>query len=111
MATPFTLISNKKSTAANSIQIMYTASKATQITKFTATNDTGVNRSYRAYIYDSTGTATGSSVPTKFVTSLKGFDLAPTIVGHVVPKGGTIRVESSAANSLTFRATGELLEN
>lgn len=110
MPAPFTLINNAQSDVANTIETMYTASADTLLLKFTATNDTGVNRSYRAYIYDSTGTATGSSVPTKFVTSLKGFDLAPSIVGHVIPSGGTLRVESSIASGLTFRATGEILE-
>lgn len=106
MAGEFTLIANQQSASANTVESLYTASADTLITAFTVTNSTGVNRSYKAYIYDSAGVPAGATVPLKFVTSNRGYDLAPSIVGHVVPKGGTIRVESSAANSLVFRATG-----
>ena len=108
MANEYTLIANAQSSVADAVEILFTADEDTQITAFTATNNTGVNRSYRVYIYDSTSTPEANS-PTKFVTSLRGFDLAPAIIGHLVPKGGTIRVESSAANSLVFRATGQLV--
>ena len=108
MANEYTLIANAQSSTANAIEILFTASSDTQITAFTATNNTGVNRSYRVYIYDSSN-GTEANSPTKFVTSLRGFDLAPAIIGHIVPKGGTIRVESSAAGSLIFRATGQIV--
>ena len=108
MANEFSLIRNAQSLAANTIETMFTASADTLITAFTATNNTGVNRSYKAYIYDSSSSP-GANSPIKFVTALKGFDLAPAIVGHIVPKDGTIRVESSAASSLIFRATGQLV--
>ena len=49
-------------------------------------------------------------MPLKFVTSNRGYDLGAPILGQIVPSGGTIRVESSAANSLVFFAAGKLLE-
>lgn len=110
MATEFNLISGEQSAAPNAIEIFFTAAADTKINKFSATNDTGVNRSYRAYIYTALGTVNGSVIPTKFVTSLRGFDLGPALVGQIVPAGGTIRIESSSAAGLVFRAVGELTE-
>lgn len=109
MATEYTLIAGAQSTVADTIEIFYgPAIGATKINKFTATNDTGVNRSYRVFIYDSAGVALGSIIPTKFVTALRGFDEGPSIVGQIVPIGGTIRIESSFAAGLVFRAVGAL---
>ncbi len=109
MANEFTLVSNLKNSAANAIEAVYSATSDTIITAFTVTNSTGVNRSYKAYIYNSDGATTGPIVPIKFVTSNRGYDLAPAIVGHIIPTGGTLRVESSAAESLQFRVTGRLV--
>jgi hypothetical protein len=109
MAAEFTLINNLQNSAADTVEILFSAAADTRILNFTVTNNTGVNRSYRAYIYDAGGSSTGATVPLKFVTSNRGYDLAPAIIGHVVPAGGSIRTESSAANSLIFRATGRLV--
>lgn len=109
MADEFTLINNLQNASANTIEALFIAGSDTRILNFTVTNNTDVNRSYRAYIYDSDGNSTGATVPLKFVTSNRGYDLAPPIIGHVVPAGGSIRTESSAANSLIFRATGRLV--
>ena len=110
MANEFTLIDNLQNAAANTVEAVFMASANTIITSFSVTNNTGVNRSYRAYIFDSSGTSTGAVVPLKFVTNNRGYDLAPAIIGHVVEVGGSIRVESSAASSLIFRATGRLVQ-
>jgi len=110
MSNEFTLIADAQSTVSATLEVMYTALEATLITKFTATNDTTVNRSYRVYIYDASPDVLRSVVPTKFVIANRGYDLAPSVVGHVVPKGGSIVIECSEASSLTFRATGKLLE-
>lgn len=109
MANETPLIEGFSNAKTNTVEIAYLASKDTLITAFTVTNNTGVNRSYKAYIYDSVGNASGAVQPRKFVTAIRGFDLAPAIVGHIVRKGGTIRVESSAAGSLVFRASGQLI--
>lgn len=109
MSTQIPLIEGFQNSAANSPQIAYTASEDTVITAFSAVNNTGINRSYRAYIYDSAGNTTGAVRPLKFVTSNRGYDLAPSLLGQIVRKGGTIRVESSAANSLVFWSAGILL--
>lgn len=105
MAGEFTLVNNVKSTLADTAETVYTAGQATLITAVTATNNTGINRSFRMYIENEDGTTEAIS-PYKMVTSLRGFDLAPAMVGHTVPKDGTIKIESSAADTLQFRVTG-----
>jgi|GEM_PF-4364701 len=109
MANEFTLVAGIRNSAANTAEAIYSAGDNTIITAFTVTNNTGVNRSYRAYIYDSSGNSTGAITPLKFVKNNSGYDLAPSIVGHIIPVGGTLRVESSEANSLVFRVTGRLV--
>lgn len=109
MANELALITGFQSNAANSIEVVYLATKATLITAFSVTNNTSVNRSYKAYIYGADGAAVPAITPIKFVTSNKGYDLSPPILGQIVPAGGTIRVESSAANSLVFHAAGKTL--
>ena len=109
MAGEFTLIANAQNASANTVEALFTAGADTLITAFTVSNSTGVNRSYKVYIYDSAGVPAGPVAPIKFVTSNRGFDITVPVIGHVVPKGGTIRAESSAANSLIFRATGRLV--
>lgn len=102
------LVSNTKTVAANTIEPIYTSppsGNGTIIKAFTASNDTNVNRSYKAYIFDTTGTLVDAIVPFKIVLRNR-FDLAPSAVNQVVPTGGTIRVETSLAASISFYASG-----
>ncbi len=110
MAIDSALVEGFQNASANSVEVAYSAAVDTLITAFTVTNNTGVNRSYRAYIYDSAGNATPAVVPLKFVTANKGFNIAAPILGHIVRKGGSIRVESSAESSLSFWVSGQILE-
>lgn len=110
MAIDSALVEGFQNSAENAVEIVYSASADTLITAFTVTNNTGVNRSYRAYVYDSAGNATPAIVPLKFVTANRGFNIASPILGHIVRKGGSIRVESSAASSLAFWVSGQILE-
>jgi len=36
-------------------------------------------------------------------------DNGADVVNHVIPKGGTLRISTSAANSIAFRVTGRVL--
>ena len=84
------------------------ASANTRILNFTVTNNYGSNQTYKAYIYDADDTTAQATTPLKIVV-WDSYDLSPPLIGHVVPAGGSIRVECSAAESLVFRATGRLV--
>lgn len=109
--TDIVLVNCATNSASNSIEVFYTSpssSDGTLITAFSAINNSGVNASYKAYIYDSSGLSLGAVVPTKIVVRNR-FDTAPSIINHLIPSGGSLRMESSAANSITFRVSGVVL--
>lgn len=95
--------------AANTIEDIYTAPPdGTIITAWTATNNTGSNRTYKAYIFDITGTPLQAIIPLKIIIRNR-FDLGPGITNQFIPGGGTIRVESDLADSIVFRVSGNEL--
>lgn len=109
-----TLVSSAQNTSADTIEIFFTALTSSQggsgvrIKAFTASNDAGGGSvSYKAYIYDATGTQAASRaiVPQTIVVKDK-FDLAPSSITHLIPPGGSLRMQSSTANALTFTVTG-----
>lgn len=105
------LANSTQNSSANTIEVFYTSpssSDGTLITAFSATNSSGANASYKAYIFDSSGTVLEPVVPLKVVVRDR-FDLAPTITNQLIPSGGTLRMESSTANSVTFRVSGVVL--
>lgn len=108
MANEISLISGQQSSAADTIEIFYTAPSdhSVKITAFTASNNTESNKTYKAYIYDISGDSEGAALPRKIVVRDR-FDLGSPLLGHTIPQGGTLRLESSAADSLIFRATGQ----
>lgn len=109
--TDIVLVPSVTNTAANTIEVFYTApssSDGTLITAFSAINNSGVNASYKAYIYDSSGAVVDAVIPRKIVVRDR-FDTAPSITNHLIPNGGSLRMESSAANSITFRVSGVVL--
>ncbi len=77
------------------------------IDSFTVTNNSAVNASYKAYIKSSTGILT-PIIPFKVVVWGEN-DLGIGIVNQVIPKGGSLQVESSALNSLYFTVSGRVL--
>ena len=77
------------------------------IDSFTVTNNSAVNASYKAYIKSSTGVLT-PIIPFKVVVWGEN-DLGIGIVNQVIPKGGSLQVESSALNSLYFTVSGRVL--
>lgn len=105
------LVNGAENTSADTIQSFYLSPASglgTRITAFTASNNTTSSKSYRAYIYDSSASLLAAVIPQKIIVPDR-FDLGPSIIGHVIPAGGTLRMESSAANSIAFRVTGNEL--
>ncbi len=104
------LVNNAKSSSADTVEPFFTSDTngdGTIITAFSAINSTNVNASYIAYIYDASST-TDSKNPAIPLTKVvrKRFDLGASIVNQVIPAGGTLRMESSTANSISFRVSG-----
>jgi len=105
------LVNSVANTIADTIQKFYdspTTGGGTVISAFTATNNTGVNASYKAYIYDASESLLEAVMPTKVVIRNR-FDLGGSIVNQLIPKGGSLRMECSAADSITFRVSGKEL--
>lgn len=109
--TDIVLVNSESNDAANTIKSFYVSPSSkdgTLITAFSATNSSGANASYKAYIFDSSGTVLDPVVPLKIVVRNR-FDLAPTITNQLIPNGGSLRMESSAIGSITFRVSGVVL--
>lgn len=103
-----TLVNSRQSLTANSIETFYTSPTGTVITAFTATNNTDSNKTYKAYIFDSSGTVLPSVIPLKIVIRNKT-DLGSPIINQFIPQNGSLRIESSEANSIAFRVSGKEL--
>ena len=96
---------NFSNTIANTIQAATTVSaKNMVIESFTATNNSTVNASYKAYIVS----ADGIEQPIRpFKPIVWGeLDLGIGIVNQVIPAGGLLKVESSAVDSIYFTVSG-----
>ena len=105
------LVNSAQNVAADSIQTFYTSptsGSGTRVTAFTASNNTGSSKTYKAYIYDASGDMLDAVIPQKIIVPDR-FDLGPSIVGQLMPPGGTLRMESSDALSIAFRVTGNEL--
>jgi hypothetical protein len=74
------------------------------IESFTATNNSSVNASYKAYIVASSGTQQ-PQIPFKVVVWGEN-DLGIGIVNQIIPPGGALRLECSALASIYFTVTG-----
>lgn len=97
-----------KNSAPDTIESVYVAPaslvEGTLITAFTAANNTPSMRSYKAYIYDSVG-GQEAITPRKIVVQ-DTIDTGAGIVNHIIKPGGSLRVESDAALSISFFVTG-----
>lgn len=109
MATDSVLVNGLTATLANTLEIIYTASSDTLIKAVTASNPTNINASYVMNIVPSSGDITKPEIPFRVVVRLKA-DLATEVIGQVIPSGGTLRIETSAADSISFRVTGRELD-
>jgi hypothetical protein len=77
------------------------------ISAFTVSNSTASSVSYKAYIYAADGSTNQPIVPQTIVV-LDRFSSAPSAINHVIPAGGSLRVENSAASSLSFTVSGRV---
>lgn len=103
------IVNSVTNSIANTIQKIYDAPpNGTIITAWTATNNTGSNRLYKAYIYDASETLLQAIIPLKIIIRDR-FDLGSGITNQFVPGGGSIRVESDLADSIVFRVSGNEL--
>jgi hypothetical protein len=105
------LVNSLQNSIADTIEIFYTSptgQSGTLIHAFTATNNTVSNKTYKAYIYDVSGAALTAVIPQQIIVRDK-FDLGPSIIGQLIPAGGTLRMESSEAASIAFRVIGNEL--
>ena len=78
------------------------------IDAFTVTNNSTVNASYKVYIQSATGILT-PIIPFTIKVWQTTPDVGIGVVNQVIPKGGSLQVESSAADSLYFTVTGRVL--
>ena len=108
MANDKVLIPNTTISTVDTITSLYTSPSAgagTVIRSFTVSNNSAASASYKAYIFDSTGTVVGAIVPMKIVVKDR-FDSAPSAVNQTIPAGGTLRAENSTASALNFYMSG-----
>jgi hypothetical protein len=104
--TTLQIVDNFSNTIADSVQTAYPApaTKSVVIESFTVANNSGVNASYKAYIVSSLNKEFPQR-PFKVVVWGE-IDLGIGIVNQIIPAGGTLKVESSAIDSLYFTVTG-----
>lgn len=100
---------NKQNTILDTVEKFYDSPSqgaGTVILAFTATNNGTSSASYKAYIYDATGAVVQAVIPQKIVVRDR-FDLGASAISQLIPAGGSLRMESSAANSIAFYVTGD----
>lgn len=107
------LANSVQNTVVDTIESFYTSPSTpgaggTRVTAFTTSNNGAASASYKAYIFDASAAALPAIVTQKIVVKDR-FDLGPSIVGQLIPPGGTLRMESSSLSTLSFRVTGNEL--
>ena len=99
------IVDNFKNTIVDTVQTAFTSTLyPVVIEAFTAANNATVNASYKAYIVSASGVEQPLR-PFKVVVWSEN-DLGIGIVNQVIPVGGTLRLESSALDSIYFTVTG-----
>lgn len=100
------IVDNFSNTVINSVQTAFTAptGKNVVIEAFTAANNSGVNAAYSCYIQSTVG-ALQPQRKDKIVVWGRN-DPAIGVVGQVIPAGGSLKVETTALNSIYFTVTG-----
>jgi len=110
MAYDTVLVDGVVNNESDSLEAIFTASEAdTLIKAVTITNVTEVNAAFSIGIVPPDGDSDNLTIKYRPIIRLKS-DLAPELLNHVVPAGGSIMASSTAAGSLVFRVTGRVLE-
>lgn len=102
------LVFNQTVNIADTIEIFYTSppsGQGTRVKAFAASNNTESSRSYKAYIYDSTGSTVLAIIPFTIVVRDK-VNFGSSIINQVIPAGGTLRIEASGTDGPNFYVTG-----
>ena len=108
------MVINAANTAVDVIQKFYdsppssTGGKGTRVTKFSAPNDTTSSIDYKAYIVGADNVIKKAIIPQSTVVRDR-VDLGASIVGQLIPPGGSLQMESSVANAMQFYVTGNEL--
>lgn len=105
------IVNNATNTAADTVQTIFTApaKQSLIIEAFTAANTSKVNASYKAYIKSLVGEQQ-PQIPFNVVVWGEN-DLGIGMVNQIIPAGGSLRVESSAINSIYFTVTGREIDS
>lgn len=106
------LVDSTKNGVADTIESFYSSPDGgggTRITSFSASNNTVSSKTYKAYLFNQSGTGPIEAVVPQKIVVRDRFDLGPSITGQLIPPGGSLRMESSDANSISFRVTGNEL--
>ena len=100
------IVDNFVNSTADTIQTAYTAplTNGVVIESFTASNNSGINASYKAYIVSNFGVEKAQR-PFKIVVWGE-IDLGIGLVNQIIPAGASLRLESSAIDSIYFTVTG-----
>ena len=99
------IVDNFVNTIADTVQTAFTAGTSPVVIEaFTATNNSTVNASYKAYIVTASGVQQ-PQIPFKVVVWGE-LDLGIGLANQVIPAGGSLRVEASAINSIYFTVSG-----
>lgn len=103
------LANNFSNSIVDTVQSIYDSpsDKVTVIDAFTASNNSNVNASYKAYIVKSGGQDLPQR-PFKVVVWSE-LDLGIGIVNQTIPAGASLKVESSALNAIYFTVSGRTL--
>lgn len=109
MAKDSVLVNGVFASAPGVLEIIFTATDDTLIKAVTASNTTEINASYVLNIVPSSGDVSKPEIPFRVVPRLRS-DTAAEVINHVIPKGGTLRISTSAANSIAFRVSGRALD-
>lgn len=111
MSTPLSITLNGVNNLASTIQTLFTApltGNGVLIDAFTATNTSDINASYTAYITAATGTVENPQRPDQIVVHGEQ-DLGGGLTNQLIPPGGRLSMETTAADSIYFTVTGRIV--
>ena len=108
MATDSVLVDSVFTSAPDTLQTIYISAIPALIKAVTISNTTEINAAYTLHIVPSSGDITKPEIPYRVVPRLT-VDTGAEVINQIIPAGGTLRVSTTAANSLAFRVTGRIL--
>jgi len=104
------IVESRQTASADTPEVFYTSPATgigTVITNFTASNDSLLDATYKAYIVAS-GAAGNPLVPSRSVITGRS-DVSAEMAGQVIPAGGTLQMEASSAGTIAFTVSAREL--